>query len=399
MRPASVYITGVGVLTSLGKTAAEFGDALLAGRSGAAYVRGFDVSQHPSQVAAQVGEVPCPTGFQVGEFDSLSRTRQVAAYVTVGALHDAGLWDCRDALRIGLVLGIGCEWLIDWESDGSVDLRPQPDSTARWLAQRLGLSGPVATLSAACASGNHAIAVARSWLRRGWVDVAVAGGCDMAVTPVTLATFGNLRALTRRNDEPKAASRPFDHGRDGFVLAEGGAACVLERADDALLRGAQRLAEVAGCGASSDAHHAVIPHPDGIAAAAAIRAALVDAGLNADEIDYVNAHGTGTPAGDVAEVKALRHAFGPVLDQIPVSSTKSMTGHLLTAAASAEAVAAIIAMRLAAIPPTINLDDPDPDCRLFHVANQAIGRPVRSVVSNSFGFGGSNTCLILRKAG
>jgi 3-oxoacyl-[acyl-carrier-protein] synthase II len=232
----------------------------------------------------------------------------------------------------------------------------------------------------------------------GWVDVCLAGACDLAITPMTLAGFGNLRALSRRNDAPAAASRPFDRGRDGFVVGEGAAIFVLETADHARRRGAPVHAEVAGCGASSDAHHMVIPSPHSGPAVAAMRQALREARIDPSDVGYVNAHATSTPVGDQAEARVLNAVFGPATMSVPVSSTKGMTGHLLTAAAAVEALACLIALRMQVVPPTINLDDPDPECQLLHVANHTQERPVRVTVSNSFGFGGSNTCLVLRAA-
>jgi 3-oxoacyl-[acyl-carrier-protein] synthase II len=264
--------------------------------------------------------------------------------------------------------------------------------TARWL----GLSGPTLTVSAACASGNYALAQARQWIELGWVDVCLAGACDMAVTPMSLAGFGNLRALSRRNAEPRAASRPFDRGRDGFVMGEGGALFVLEPAPAAARRSARAYAEVAGFGASSDAHNMVIPSPDPEPAVAAVRQALADAAVTPGSIDYINAHATSTPVGDVAESRVLHTVLGDAARRVPISSTKSMTGHLLTAAAAAEALACLVAMERSALPPTINLDDPDPECDLCHVANEARPGRVKVAVSNSFGFGGSNTCLVLK---
>ena len=259
----------------------------------------------------------------------------------------------------------------------------------------LKLTGPAVTLSAACASGNYALAMARRWLQMGWVDICLAGACDTGLTPMSLAGFGNLRALSRCNDNPKSASRPFDSDRDGFVMGEGGAMFVLEREETARERLAYAYGRIAGCGASSDAHHMVMPNPDPQPAIRAVRQALADARMTTKEIDYINAHATGTQAGDVAEVRVLQSVFDTELPRIPVSSTKSMTGHLLTASAAVEAVACLAAIERRTIPPTINLDTIDPQCPLNHVAKEARTETVRVTMSNSFGFGGSNTCLIL----
>jgi 3-oxoacyl-[acyl-carrier-protein] synthase II len=287
-----------------------------------------------------------------------------------------------------------------WEADhiagGTRVYDPSQDRVATLERVRLAaeVAGPSLALSSACASGNHALEIGRHWLRLGLVDVCVAGACDMAVTPIGLATFGNLRALSRRNDDPAAASRPFDRGRDGFVLGEGGVAFVLERSGDARRRSAAAYAEVAGCGSSSDAHHHVIPSPDPAPAVTAVRRALDDARIDPDAVDHVNAHATGTPVGDAAEAAVLRIVLGDGAERIPVSSTKSLTGHMLTAAGAFEALACLTAMRHQAIPPTINLDEPDVELCL--VAHEARPHRVRVAVSNSFGFGGSNTSLVLR---
>jgi 3-oxoacyl-[acyl-carrier-protein] synthase II len=252
------------------------------------------------------------------------------------------------------------------------------------------------TLSTACATGNFALAQARRWLELGWADICLAGACDKAITPLVMAGFGNLRALSRQNDRPQAASRPFDRQRDGFVLGEGGAVFVLEPASRARRRGARAYGELAGCGLSSDAYHLVIPSPEPVHAIAAMRSALEEARVDPTEVGYVNAHGTSTPVGDIAEAKALREVFGAAVKSVPVSSTKSMTGHLLTAASALEALACLATFRYGALPPTINLDDPDPECDLYHVANQAQERKVRVAISNSFGFGGSNSCAVFK---
>jgi 3-oxoacyl-[acyl-carrier-protein] synthase II len=386
----------------LGNSFQAVGDALLSGRSGIGQVATFDVSEHPCQIAGQVAEVPCPVDFDGAEFSSLLRLEQVVMWCCSAALHDSGWWDRREEIRLGLVLGMGAEWSIIWEADvmrgGNRvhDPRQDPESLVSGVGRRLQLSGPMASVSAACASGNYAIAQARRWLELGWVDVCLAGACDMAVTPMSLAGFGNLRALSRRNDQPKAASRPFDRGRDGFVMSEGGAIFVLEPAATARHRSAHVYAEVAGCGARSEAYNMVIPSPDPGPAAEAMRHALADAEVEPADVDYINAHATSTPRGDAAEAHVLEEVFGETVRKVPVSSTKSMTGHLLTGAAAVEALACLIAIDRSALPPTINLVDPDPECNLCHVANQARPQPVRVAVSNSFGFGGSNTCLVLK---
>jgi len=307
-------------------------------------------------------------------------------------------------VRVGFVLGTATEWLALWEYDcqsgGKRVYRPQEQElpVVQSVRQRLGLTGPAVSVSAACASGNYALALAKRWLEQGWVDVCLAGAADMAMTPMVLAGFGNLRALSRRNDDPAGASRPFDLERDGFVMGEGGAIFVLERAETARQRSARAYGRVAGCAASSDAYNMVIPSPDPEPAIAAMRQALADARIDPADCDYINAHATSTPVGDIAETRVLEAVFGSAIERIPVSSTKSMTGHLLTAAAAVEALACLVAMQHQAIPPTINLHAPDPECSLCHVANQTQEHRVKVAVSNSFGFGGSNTCLVLAAA-
>jgi 3-oxoacyl-[acyl-carrier-protein] synthase II len=400
IEPSPVWITGIGVGTPLGNSPAALADQVLAGRSAVRRIEGFNVSEYPSQVAAQFGAVPCPAGWDPAEFAGYDVLQQVTCWCGTEALRDAG-WTDRPA-RIGLVLGLGIEWGWSWElharQTGNAACAPEDDRPARaaWTCRKLGLSGPAVSLSAACASGNYALMVARSWLRAGLVDACLAGACDMSVTPMSLASFGNLRALSRRNADPSAASRPFDKDRDGFVIGEGGAVFFLEPARTARQRGARAYAEIAGCGARSDAHHMLIPSPDPGPAIAAMREALADAAISPADIDYINAHATGTAVGDIGEAAVLQAVLGNAVARVPVSSTKSMTGHVLTAAAAVEAVICIMAMQRSAVPPTINLDHPDPACSLCHVANEARPQPVRVAVSNSFGFGGSNTCLVLR---
>ncbi len=403
MSSEAIWITGVGAGTPHGWDFSTVAQNLIAGQSRVRRIESFDASQHASQIACALQEVPSPAGFDETEFRRRSRLEQLSLWCCSQALRDGGLWDARSELRIGLVLATAIEWGWHWEDhyrrtghEPACDPVCDPPLLVQMVKKEIGISGPVATLSAACASGNFALAQARRWLQMGWVDVCLAGGCDSAVTPITLAGFSNLRALSRRNDNPEAASRPFDKGRDGFVLGEGGAVFVLEKASSARKRGARVYGEVAGCGLSSDAYHPVIPSPEPTQSIAAIRGALQDAQLDRSDVDYVNAHGTSTPVGDIAEAKALRDVFGDRVMSIPVSSTKSMTGHLLTAASALEALACLGTFEYGAIPPTINLDDPDPECNLRHVAHHAIEQPVRVAISNSFGFGGSNSCAVFK---
>lgn len=401
--PEAIWITGVGAGTPLGWDFPTVSTNLIQGKSGVVKVDSFDVAQHPSQIAAVLAPIPCPDGWNSAEFVQRTRLEQLGLWCCIQALRDAGLWEQRETLRIGLVIGTATEWAWSWE-DGAVRLgiwpccnpaNDRPPLVAK-LKGDLKLTGPALTLSAACASGNFAMEHARRWLELGWVDACIAGGCDTAVTPMTLAGFGNLRAISRQNHRPQAASRPFDKERDGFVLGEGGTVFVLERSSRARRRSARVYGELAGCGLSSDAYHPVIPSPEPVQAINAIRSALSDAKIDPSDVDYVNAHGTSTPVGDVAEAKALREVFGERVQSVPVSSTKSMTGHLLTAAASLEALACLATFEYSAIPPTINLEDPDPECDLCHVAHRAREQAVRIAISNSFGFGGSNSCAVFR---
>jgi 3-oxoacyl-[acyl-carrier-protein] synthase II len=403
-REDAVWITGVGTANPLGTTYETTAEALLAGASGVRKVTEFSPPEGLCQIAGLTGVVPLPAGWDAEAFRRLERLEQLLLWSSVQALQGAGLWERRTAAPVGLALGLGAGLLTIWEEDRARGGRrihepPQDRRSFLELVQRhLGLAGPAAVCAAACASGNYALAQARRWIQMGWVDVCLAGAGDMAVTPVSMACFGNMRALSRRNEAPEAASRPFDRDRDGFVMSEGGAVFVLESSASARRRGAVALAEVAGFGASSNAFHMVIPSTDPGPAVAAMRRGLEDARVSPEEIDYVNAHATSTPAGDTAEAKVLQMVLGEATPRVPVSSTKGMTGHLLSGAAALNALACLAALERQALPPTINLDDPDPECALCHVANQAQERPVRVAVSNSLGFGGSNTCLVLRKA-
>ncbi len=398
---AAIWITGIGAVSPLGSNFQEIAEQLFSGATAIARVRGFDVSDHPCQIASQLDPLPCPAEFEEAAYDKLLPLVQCAVSCTLAALKDADVWRQRDRRRIGLVLGLGSEWMSHWDTHAQrgsslvLEADPHRQGTAQTVSQMLELSGPTITVGAACASGNHALAQACAWLRLGWVDGCLAGGCDMGVTPYSLASFGNLRALSRRNDAPATSVRPFDRDRDGMVLGEGGVLFYLERAEIARRRAREPYGQVAGIGLTSDAHHLVVPNPNSTQAINAMQQALAAAGLNCDDIDYINAHATGTPLGDANEAGMIRTLLGPHYKRVPVSSTKSMTGHLLGAAAAIEALACLAAIQFKQIPPTINLEHPDPKCELLHVANTSQQRQVRVALSNSFGFGGHNSALIL----
>lgn len=405
MQRESICITGVGLTSSMGNSYTEFATNLLAQESGIEKVTRFEVKDHPSQIASLISEIPCPDGFDELEFHSRLRIEQCGIWCCASALKDAGWQNLPDGLRIGLVLGMGAERMQSWEMDyrgggrRAFDPSEEPDGVTTKVHRLLGLNGPQLTISAACASGNWALSQGRRWIEMGWVDVCLAGGCDIGVTPMSMAGFGNLRALSRKNDTPRQALRPFDRDRDGMVLGEGGAVFVLERTSEAKQRKAHRYAEVAGFGASSDAFHMVIPCPNPDQGTAAVKQALADAGVAPDEVGYINAHATGTPVGDVCEAKIIENVFGDATGKVPISSSKAQTGHLLSAAAAIEAATCLIALERQLVPPTLNLENPDPECsKLNHVCGQPRNSPVEFAMSNSFGFGGNNTCLILKKA-
>jgi 3-oxoacyl-[acyl-carrier-protein] synthase II len=402
MSKRSVAITGVGAATPLGSDFATFSANLLAGKSAAIAVTDIRAGVEVSLPFCMTPDPPVAANWAESDFRALPRSEQFVLWCATNALADAGYLNERSGLRIGLVLGSGGELLRRWEGDWYAGGREvfsggtDSPTLAETAARQLKLNGPAMTIAAACASANYAIAQAKQWIELGLVDVCLAGGVE-TVTPICRSAFNNLRALSRRADEPQKASRPFDSDRNGFVMGEGAAMLVLESTERARQRDQRVYAEVAGFGASSDAFHMIIPSSDPAPASIAIQAALDDAGIAPHEVDYVNAHATSTPVGDKGEAKALKMVFGQHTPHLPVSSTKSMTGHLLSAAAAIESLACLAAFEHQQIPPTINLDTPDPECDLCHVANKAMDRPVSIAISNSFGFGGSNTTLVLRK--
>jgi 3-oxoacyl-[acyl-carrier-protein] synthase II len=399
-----VWITGLGLGTPLGWDFATVADRLMAGTSGIQAIQAFDTSEQSCKIGGVLTATPVPTGFDADRFRTFPEWEQLQIWCAVQARRDAGIWESRSELRIGIVIGIGAEWVWYWGRDmgaGRRGLEPEKDSEGevRFLQKELELRGPISTVAAACASGNIALGVGRQWIRQGLADIVLAGAAEQTMTPLSLASFGNLRALTRRNDNPAAASRPFDLDRDGFVMADGGAIFVLESEEAARRRGAKTYGAVSGFAATSDAFHLVTPGDDPQYAAEAVRLALRDAHANAEDVDHINAHATSTPQGDIFESRALCQAIGNHISNVPVSGTKSMTGHMLGAASAVEAAFCLMAFDRQTVPPTINLERPDPECPLRHVPNQAQAHPVNLAISTSFGFGGSNTCVVLRKVG
>ena len=403
-----IVVTGVGAVSPLGLTAHALWEALRAGRSGVGPITSFDAGNLPVKIAAEV------KGFDPRNYMGHKLTRRVGrpgqfAIAAAGealAMADLEL-NGGHASRRGVVLGTTGGFFNT--ADQAIRLREQgprrldplfitrngPHMPACQVGSVFGLQGPNSTLNSACASGSDSIGVALMHLRQGHTDVMLAGGTEAIIAPLGIALMGHLGGLSRRNDEPTRASRPFDRERDGFVVGEGAAVLVLETEEYALRRGAPILAEVAGAGWSFDAYDDTAPSSEG--QARAINSALRDAGLSPQEVDYINAHGTSTRLNDKAETEAIKRVFGERAYQIPVSSTKSMTGHLACAAGALEAVICAFVLCEGVLPPTINYEFPDPDCDLDYVPNEAREQEVEVCLSNSFGLGGQNACLVLRR--
>ena len=404
-----IVVTGLGVVSPVGIGADAVMASVTAGRSGVAPITAFDVSAYPTRFAAMVDDWDPSPWLDAKEARRLSRFQQFAVAAADQAAADSGLEITEaNAPRVGVIVGSGIGGLstmeeqkevLDTKGPGRVSPFLVPmmivDLAAGHISIRLGAKGINYAPVSACATGNHAIGEAGEAIRRGDADVIIAGGFDCGVTPLGLAGFCAARSLSTRNDDPEAASRPFDAGRDGFVMGEGGGALVLEELAHARARGARIYAELAGYGASADAYHLTAPAPDGDGARRAMLQALERAGMAPDGVDYINAHGTSTELGDAAETGAIKQVFGA--DAPPVSSTKSMTGHLLGGAGALEAVICVRALTDAVIPPTINYDAPDPACDLDYVPNTVREATLRAVVSNSFGFGGHNATLLFRR--
>ena len=404
-----VVITGLGVVSPLGVGVEVFWDSLTRGIPGVRRISRFDPSGLPSQMA---GEIPNFDPLQYLARRDVVRTDLFIQYALAAAqeaIADAKLRLEGQRDRVGVSVGSsvgGLPLLLrsydQFLAEGSEGVSPYalpgllPNMAAGWISMRAGARGPIAAAATACAAGNQAIGDAFRAIQRGEADAMLAGGTDALIHPIIIAGFCALRALSRRNADPERASRPFDAGRDGFVLAEGAGVLVLEALDIAQERGAHVYAELVGYGVSADAHHPTAPSTEGPARAMSL--ALADAGLRPEDIDYVNAPGTSTPHNDINETRAIKEAFGSHAHQLAVSSTKSMTGHLIGAAGAVEAIATALALERGLVPPTINYESPDPECDLDYVPNSARKARIRAAISNGFAFGGTNATLVFRRA-
>jgi len=404
-----VVVTGVGLVTPVGIGVEESWKALLAGKSGAGPITQFDTTGHRCTIACEVdGWDPEAAGIDPREAKKMDRFTQFALKASDEALAMSGL-EVGDGRRVGTVVGSGIGGMIVYEEQHTALMQKGPrrvspffipmmigDMAAGLVSIRHGLRGPNYCTVSACASGGHAIADSAMLIASGQADAMVCGGTEATITPMAVAGFANMKALSTRNDEPTLASRPFDKGRDGFVIGEGCGILVLESLEHAHARGAKILCELAGFGLTGDAYHMTAPQPEGEGAVRAMKAALEMAEMKPEEIEYINAHGTSTPLNDKGEVLAVKSVFGDHAHELRMGSTKSMTGHLLGAAAGIETVFSTLTIARGVIPPTINRTEPDPECDLDHVTDGAVETTVRGVLSNSFGFGGHNVSLILR---
>ncbi len=406
-----VVVTGLGAVTPIGNTVSDYWNGLASGCNGVAGITLFDASAHACRFAAEVKDFD-PTGFlEAKEAKRWDRFCKFGVVAAKQAVADAGLEITEaNADRIGVSIGSGVGGLLTMETqahvlDGKGPGRVSPFTVPMMIpnmatglaAIALGAKGPSSAVATACAAGSNSVGDAFRLLQLGKADVMICGGAESAITPLGVAGFASAKALSFRNNDPATASRPFDKERDGFVIGEGAGVLVLETLAHAEARGATVLAEVVGYGTTCDAHHITAPTPGGVGGAAAIRLALEDGEISAESVDYINAHGTSTPANDSNETAAIKSALGSRALEIPVSSTKSMTGHLLGGSGGIEAVASVLAIRNGVVPPTINYANPDPDCDLDVVPNTAREHTLGTVLSNSFGFGGHNVCLAFRR--
>ena len=406
-----VVVTGIGLVTPIGLDRKSTWDSLIEGKSGIDYISLFDAEGYESRIAGEVNEFDATAALGRKEAKRLDRFAQFACVAALEALEHANLnMEKEDADRVGVLIGSGVGGIITITDQHKILLQKGPkrvspflipmmlgDMASGQVSMMIGAKGPNFSTVSACATGADSIGEALEMIRRGRADVVIAGGTEAAVCEIGVAGFNSCMALSTRNEDPQGASRPFDSNRDGFVLGEGAGLIVLESLKHADQRGANVLAELSGYGASSDAHHVTQPHPEGEGAARAMKWAIEDAGIAPDKVDYINAHGTSTPLNDKYETIAMKRMYGDHAYKLAISSTKSMTGHLLGAAGGIEAAFTVLAIKDGVVPPTINNNDPDPDCDLNYVPNNAIKQTVNVAMSNSLGFGGHNASLVFKR--
>ncbi len=409
-----VVVTGIGALTPLGNSVSESWNGLINGVPGADFITLFDSSKFKTRFACELKNFEATNYLDKKEARKLDRFTQTALVASDEAVADAGISkESVNPDRVGVIYGSGIGGLITFQEevtnfakgDGTPRFNPFfipkmiLDIAAGHISMRHGFRGPNFSVVSACASSTNAILDAFNYIRLGKADIIVSGGSESVISEAGVGGFNAMKALSERNDDPKTASRPFDKERDGFVMGEGAGVLILEELEHALKRGAKIYCEIAGGGATADAHHLTAPHPEGLGAKNVMFAALADAGMKPEDIDYINVHGTSTPLGDIAETKAIKHVFGEHAYNLNISSTKSMTGHLLGAAGAIEAIASILSVQNDIVPPTINhfTDDPELDQQLNFTFWKAQQRTVRAALSNTFGFGGHNASLIVKK--
>lgn len=406
-----VVVTGVGAVTPIGNTPAQYWEGLLSGRNGIAPITLFDASKHKCQIAGEVKGFEPQQYLDAKEIKRMDRFAQFGVAASLQAIADASFTiNELNAEQVGVIIGSGVGGIKVLEDQQTIYLTKGPDRCSPFMVPMMicnmvaglaaihtGAKGPNSCPVTACAAGSNAVGDAFRLIQRGYAQAMICGGAEAAVTPLSVAGFAAARALSTRNDEPGRASRPFDRDRDGFVMGEGSGILLLEELEHALIRGARIYAEIIGYGMTCDAYHMTSPVPGGLGAARAIQLALKDANLNPEQISYINAHGTSTAANDVTETTAIKTALGEAAYKVAISSTKSMTGHLLGGSGGIEAVATVLAIANDQIPPTINLDNPDPECDLDYVPHQSRAQKVEVALSNSFGFGGHNVTLAFKK--
>jgi len=411
-RNRRVVVTGLGLVTPLGTGVEKNWEALMAGRSGIGLISRFDASDYPTRIAGEVRDFNPLDWIEKKDVRKMDLFIQYAVGAAEQAMRQSGLKITEDnADNVGVLIGVGIGGLCTIEENHIIFLdsrlkRITPFFIPKLISNlapgqisiRYGARGANFSTTSACASGSHAVGEAYRMIRAGYLDAAITGGAEAAVTSLGVGGFVAMRALSTRNDNPEAASRPFDRERDGFVMSEGAASLILEEREGAIARGAKILAEVVGYATNADAYHITSPSPEGQGAAKCMQRCLEDGDLDPNEVDYINAHGTSTPQGDIAETQAIKRVFGEHAARIAVSSTKSMTGHTLGAAGAIESAYTVLALINGAIPPTINYEYPDPECDLDYVPNRARPARIRLALKNSFGFGGTNTTVAFRPA-